>query len=370
MGAVNYWLRCLVMAAGLLALAALLTPTGPAAADDPDSPIQPPGKRCCMGMAYFPGPNLTYMYGGRDETGNSEDDTWAWNGTSWSEVNTGTSNPGRRSSTRMVYAQNLDVIVLFGGQNCVNSSCMVSNNETWFFDPSKPNNLKWQPCGCPGERPIARTSEALGYHFDAEYVLLFGGVAGNQGRQNDTWELVGESVLTAAWERQVPPTDPDPRGSAELAFLNTTDPLGHQMVMFGGQKETLAPTDETYLWTGTDWDLLENLPTNPGARFGHRVEYNDSIQKIVMFAGTGAGGLKNDTWFWDGTDWEECDTAAEGCGTTTPPAERCCMEMAYDGLRSKIVIYGGGSELALAAYPDTWHWDPTLSWRCRHNCGL
>jgi hypothetical protein len=341
----------------------------PAVADD--SPVEPPGARCCMGMAYFPPTNATYMYGGLDTQGGSQDDTWVWNGTSWSQVTTG-ANPGPRSSTRMVYDKKLDRIVLFGGQTCVAGLCDLADDATWFFDHRLPVSQRWQECVCLGDKPIKRTSEALGYHFDGEYVLLFGGVSG--GKKNDTWKLVGTSVADANWDQLFPLTVPDGRGSAELAFLNKALPAQRQMVMFGGNVGGgAAPNNETWLWTGTNWEL-QSPPASPSARFGHRMEYDDMRRNIVIFGGCAADCatptpiLLNDIWYWNGNTWTLCG-AGNGCNAT-PPLPRCCMGMAFDQARANMVMYAGAHSETPAAYPDTWLWDPILSWRCVHNCGL
>ena len=82
---------------------------------------------------------------------------------------------------------------------------------------------------------------------------------------------------------------------------------------------------------------------------------------IALFGGNGSGGLANDTWEIDGGPWRLCDPAQGRC--TTRPAVRCCVGLAYDSVRKKLVLFGGGFTPFPNAYGDTWVWDGT-NWSC------
>jgi Galactose oxidase, central domain len=140
------------------------------------------------------------------------------------------------------------------------------------------------------------------------------------------------------------------------------------MVMYGGNTGTgNSAVPDTYLWTGTDWSLQSPNP-NPGARFGHRMKYDDATQSIVMFGGQAGNMFLNDTWFWNGA-WTQCGNL-NGCNRLAPTA-RFSLGMAYDRLNQREVVYAGGTSSGSPnAYPDTWLWDATNSWRCVHNCSL
>jgi len=248
----------------------------------------------------------------------------------------------------MVYDAQLGAIVLFGGQSCTASVCTLSDNSTWFFDPRQSHaNKRWQPCTCSGNKPSARISEALGYDFDGTptpYALMFGGDNGGGSKFQDTWELGGTSVTSAAWTPETPMTMVTGRASATLTFLDTTDPVNHQMVMYGGNTGTgSSATPDAYKWTGTDWSqICSSCP--PGARFGHRTVYDSNLtpQALVVFGGqAGGGGLLNDLWFYDGTNWTLCGST-NGCNRT-PPQPRFSMGMSFDQSNNTVVVYGGGT---------------------------
>jgi uncharacterized protein (TIGR03437 family) len=74
--------------------------------------------------------------------------------------------------------------------------------------------------------------------------------------------------------------------------------------------------------------------------------YDESRQEIVMFGGSSASKLLNDTWVWNGDDWVQRSPAV------SPPA-RVYHGMAYDGERHVVVLFGGNGR------NDTWTWDGT-----------
>jgi hypothetical protein len=108
-----------------------------------------------MAMDAISGTSDTYMFGGLDANGNSLNDTWHWNGSTWTPVTT-TGNPGNRSSMRMVYdpALSSPQFVLFGGINCVASVCSRTDSVTWLFDPA---TSIWSQCGTCSPPPNSPT---------------------------------------------------------------------------------------------------------------------------------------------------------------------------------------------------------------------
>ncbi len=93
------------------------------------------------------------------------------------------------------------------------------------------------------------------------------------------------------------------------------DPENHGVIMFGGS--TYAPTPDgsntvslgdTWLWNGASWSQL-NVP-GPSPRSASVAAYDSVRHVIVLFGGSGPGGvppalLFDDTWTWDGTAWTQ-----------------------------------------------------------------
>jgi hypothetical protein len=107
------------------------------------------------------------------------------------------------------------------------------------------------------------------------------------------------------------------------------------------------------------WRLAANgwqpLPaTALGTRRDPGVAYDRLRQRLVLFGG-GPFPYRNDTWTWDGTAWAQVVTA------TSPPA-RAAAGMAYDARRDRIVLVGGTPATGLLG--DTWEFDG-VDWQQR-----
>ena len=63
-------------------------------------------------MAYDPGTGQLVLFGGYD--GGFLDDTWTWNGSTWTQMTPATSPPARDSAS-MAYDPGTGQLVLFGG---------------------------------------------------------------------------------------------------------------------------------------------------------------------------------------------------------------------------------------------------------------
>lgn len=101
------------------------------------------------------------------------DDTWEFDGSSWSVVLPAT-RPPPRSNAGMVFDAARGRTILHGGSGL---------NDTWTYDGTDWKQLV-------GEAPPARSGFALAFDATRGKVVLFGGVA-ESGPLNDTWELDG-----------------------------------------------------------------------------------------------------------------------------------------------------------------------------------
>jgi hypothetical protein len=110
-------------------------------------------------------------------------DTWEWNGTSWTQQFSA-SAPSPRIFPRMVYDEGRNKIVLFGGQTTYYGTFL---NDTWEWD-----GTSWSQVATTG--PSARSWHVMAYDPLRQRVVLFGG--GGWGRLesfNDLWEWDGSS---------------------------------------------------------------------------------------------------------------------------------------------------------------------------------
>ncbi|MBI5524772.1 MAG: Ig-like domain repeat protein [Deltaproteobacteria bacterium] len=186
--------------------------------------------------------------------------------------------------------------------------------------------------------PTPRSHHAMCYDSDRSTVVLFGGNDG--GYRNDTWEF-----QDMGWAPARPATKPPARFWHAMAY----DTTRHKTVLFGGLDDGVQRGD-TWEYDGIDWRQV-NTAATPG-RYGHAMAYDSERKKVVMFGGC-TGDLssctpKNSTWEYDGTNWVPRSP-------TSAPTSRSDTAMAYDSIRKKVVLFGGGA----GQEDDTWEWDGT-----------
>lgn len=96
---------------------------------------------------------------------------------------------------------------------------------------------------------------------------------------------------------------------------------------------------------------IRNVP-GPSARTEAAMAY-DSLRARTMLFGGGAGpSVLADTWEWDGSQWTPLLFAAG-------PTGRRSHAMAFDSARGRSVLFGGWN--SVQALGDTWEWDG-VSW--------
>jgi hypothetical protein len=84
--------------------------------------------------------------------------------------------------------------------------------------------------------------------------------------------------------------------------------------------------------------------------------YDSQAHMMVVFGGLlpkAPPASVGDTWTFDGKQWKELAPAGKA------PEARNSQVMAYDPIRRKTVLYGGGSfdGKTVTRYDDTWEWD-------------
>jgi N-acetylneuraminic acid mutarotase len=267
-------------------------------------------------------------------------DTWTFDGTSWTEQHP-TNSPPARILGSMVYDAAHSEAVLFGGATCVLTQCFAMG-DTWTWD-----GTNWTERN-PIHTPPARYSAAMS--FDGNKVLLFGGCiescpsvgAGDPAFGafgTDTWTWDGSD-----WTLQTTASFPPPRAGASFAYDS-----GHgKAILFSGaapqSNNELTPVpdySDTWAWNGTSWTQLSPATSPPG-RQGAGMVYDSARSQIVLFGGYDdeflefKDSFRQDTWLWDGTNWAQQST-------TTMPWQTLSPGLAYDSKLGKAVLIGGFS---------------------------
>ena len=215
----------------------------------------PPSRRFSS-MVYDPTLKKTVLFGGYDS--NYLDQTWTWDGTTWTRVKK--NPPPSRALASMWYDPTLKKTVIYAGIGRLTSDDRLSRfSDMWTFDGTGWTELK-PSGGTPGPRYGAETA----VDPRTNKVLLFGGLrldtdsAGVQTQvyADDTWEWDG-----TAWKKLAPDVVPPARENAGLTF----DPARNEMVMFSGFAGIYQ--NDTWGYTNGAWhQRIENLSRRRSAR--------------------------------------------------------------------------------------------------------
>jgi hypothetical protein len=133
------------------------------------------------------GKTLTYdaatrqvvIFGGEDGGASFFDDTWTWNGTTWTQQLPATSPP-KRTNSSLAYDANIGEVVLFGGYNAVRGQVL---NDTWTW-----NGLTWSQVQTP-ITPAGRYGAAMEDNPTVGGLVLCGGYFTGGPWTNQTWIL-------------------------------------------------------------------------------------------------------------------------------------------------------------------------------------
>jgi hypothetical protein len=271
---------------------------------------------------------------------NVSDDTWMWNGVSWTLL----SPPNRPPALQNPYLAadpSGTKLVLFGGENVMHQE----SDQTYTFD-----GTTWTD-RTGAIKPPARQDASMATDVVNNGVALFGGLQ-DGSYTNDLWLF---STLSNTWTMLQPTSAfgtclaftstvrPCERGGAALA----SDPDTNGLVLFGGN----AGYADTWVWNGAAWSKKTPVHSPPTREFAAFARFDADTS--ILFGGEPAADPE--AWSWDGTDWTDLDRG---------PASRAAMHMALlDSTASrtaKMVVFGGVStDGARLTYDDTWSYDPT-----------
>jgi hypothetical protein len=176
------------------------------------------------------------LYGGRTATDTWLDDTWIWDGSSWTQVQL-TPHPAIRFPFG-TYDAAIGKFVVYGLKPD------YSGTQTWTWDGT------WQQVPI-SSAPPGRFSSAMTYDARSQQVILFGGRQ-TLGHLGDTWAFDG-----TGWKQLTPTMSPAPRQNHVMASVS------QGAVLYGGSGEGTSFTD-TWIWNGTQWQQLVTVHSPSG----------------------------------------------------------------------------------------------------------
>ncbi len=298
------------------------------------TPIASAPARFAPGMTYDPVRRRTVVFGG-DPTGGGKclDDTWEWDGTTWSRKQP-TAVPAARYRPGIAFDTTRNQVLMFSGNS--GTPDFAGLTDTWSFDGTNWARL------APHVVPVRGM---LAYDSARRRTICYGGYLAGTAQPSGTWEWDGTS-----WSERYPLTNPPARARSTIAF----DRKRSTLVMFGGDAGT-ALLDDTWEWNGSDWRRAS--PTvRPAGRVGHASAYDATRNTVVIQGGVGPAGPLFDTWEWDGAKWTDSTHAIK-------PSSFIGHAMAFDERRQRLVMFGG-FDLGGKLLTETWEWDG-LAWSRR-----
>lgn len=258
-------------------------------------------------MAYDEGRDRTVVFGGYTSNNGFLDETWEFDGFTWTQV-CPIEKPSARRCVATTYDARRRKLVLFGGYGASGKL-----DDTWEYD-----GTTWTSVAT-SVRPPGRYEHALAFDCRRGKVVMFGGFGGG----TDTWEYDGFS-----WTNIVTADKPSARYDHGMTF----DPQRHRVVLFGGNDG--AYLNDTWEYDGTGW-ARKSPAQSPPVRAPWAATYDRARGTVVVFGGL-AGGTSylDDTWEFNGNSWQEIKLQPR------PPA-RGLHGLAFDARRRSLVVFGG-----------------------------
>jgi hypothetical protein len=239
-----------------------------------------------------------------------------------------------------------------------------------------------------------------------------GGAAGAAAGSGGTTGAAGAGGTTGArWTfRDRTPATMTPWPVRLTGVTAAYDSTRKRVVLYGGVDTSVSPpvtSRSFWFWDGATgkWDTLDPPPATlwPPLRSQPQIAYDAARDRIVLWGGSDASGFPQDTWEWDGVQWANWPatsngpvgtnahtmTYADGRGTVMlfdtsslfdwdGANHRWVMQaflplamtgvsyarLAWDSLRSKVVLYGGyrSNEGTVHIPSKVLDWDSTNGW--------
>ncbi len=197
-----------------------------------------PPKRSSGGFVYDDLNNRLILFGGYGENDIKLDDTWAFylDNSSWVELKPET-HPSKRYGLSLVSDTNLDVAILFGGNDVDTGG---KKNDLWIFDMTTDI---WEELQI--SNPAPRYWHLAAHNSVDHEMVIFGGDVSTSGIMDDTWKF---DYMVKTWV-EITSSGPEPRDAGAMVFD------GENWVLYGGYNDGGILND---MWSLQDdvWQML------------------------------------------------------------------------------------------------------------------
>jgi len=241
--------------------------------------VSPPG-RFQAAAAYDPDTRMVMLFGGRLAAGQIVNDTWAWSGTTWRELNNGAKGQPPGEGALMAWDNAKREMVL------VASAVHATGGETWVWSG---NHWSRQPNGEPPPTPIAGE---MAFDPASNALLFVSALSPPLGAGVTTWQFDGRG-----WH-PLPATPP--QATAGLAL----DPISGSLLLCSD------PTPDAFAqlwrWSGTAWTSVPQSKIT--AEQGIEVTDLDRHQFLMLEFAAPPAQFKPQpihVWAWGGRSWQQ-----------------------------------------------------------------
>jgi hypothetical protein len=234
----------------------------------------PPGRSFGV-MGYDPTGQRMLLYGGGAPNSDPpQNDTWAWDGSSWMQLHPAHTPTVGFPGTNMVYQPDLPALLLFGGTTRI-----------WAWDGND-WVLRIQDHTVPD-----RSYFGLAYNPDIRGVILVAGGA-FPPLVNDVWLW-----KDGAWTQLQATTGPS-AGPCVAAY----DTAHRRLIVFA------INDGSTWAWDGTKWTREIPQHSPPPLLYFTSMVGVPTTGQVVLFGGKVDSPAAHDvdqTWIWNGQDWSQ-----------------------------------------------------------------
>jgi hypothetical protein len=248
----------------------------------------PPG-RFDAAVAYDPVMHVVMVYGGRLAPGQVVDDTWAWDGKTWRELDAGTGSPPPGDGSVMAWDERLATMVLVVPGPSVESP----QAETWIWTGthwSRQRNGDFPTNVSPGPiayDPVSNSLLGVGLRYESS---------------------TSSTVVMLRWDgtawRELSTSHTPPSIVAGLAL----DPMSDRLLLVCDPLQLQSNNEAVWMWTGADWQSrgLFLGALQPG---GLVTDADDGRVLLFGNAVEAAQGLPQPVhvWEWEGSTWARQD---------------------------------------------------------------
>ena len=168
--------------------------------------------------------------------------TWAYNGASWSQLHPATSPPVLEGMSVAYDAVSQQVVLFGGAARTTGTLSSPATNQTWAFDGTSWTQLTTSAA------PPGRMDASMVYDDSLGKLVLFGGAGSSPDVTNAQPQVFGDmwTFDGATWQQLLPQVTPPARFDAQMTYDSATE----RIVLFGGALSTTTDSDETWTFGG------------------------------------------------------------------------------------------------------------------------